>query len=303
MKTKELVYLLKEQLQTSTFKTLDAKPFIAKAYNLVIKHINDTFSSEQVLTPADIDTLQITEHMREKLNKLLKKKISANSSITKKILINELEKITGIGHAKALELIDIGIKNIDQLHQIKYQKVLNLDTKTILKLNPSRHIPHAILQKLQPSLTGFKDAETIMVGSFRRNAQYSNDIDIMVVSRDKKILDKYIDYLKEVILSIWVYSKGNDKISLVLCFSKNPYICYKADIFRTEPEYKHSMLLYSTGSKSFNIRQRSQAKKMGYLLNQKGIWKNGQKINMMADTEQDLFRILGMPYIEPKDRK
>jgi DNA polymerase/3'-5' exonuclease PolX len=118
-------------------------------------------------------------------------------------------------------------------------------------------------------------------------------------------LDDYIKYLKKTFHNkIYLYSKGEDKISLIIQpFKTNDNIRYKFDVFRTEPENYYSMLLYSTGPRDFNIRQRRHAKKLGLLLNQNGIFKNGKKINSSGDTERDLFKILNMDYVEPKDRK
>lgn len=69
-----------------------------------------------------------------------------------------------------------------------------------------------------------------------------------------------------------------------------------------------SMLLYLTGPKEFNIWIRSRAKKMGYKLNEFGLWdakKTFAAPKRMAPTESesDVFYALGMDYIKPEDRR
>jgi DNA polymerase/3'-5' exonuclease PolX len=65
-------------------------------------------------------------------------------------------------------------------------------------------------------------------------------------------------------------------------------------------------LLYFTGSGEFNKNMRTFALKKGYTLNEYGIYKlnqdktKGAKINVK--TEEDVFKLLGMPYIEPNAR-
>ena len=76
---------------------------------------------------------------------------------------------------------------------------------------------------------------------------------------------------------------------------------YKIDVFRTSIEDQIPMLLYSTGSKEFNIVMRGKAKKLGYLLNQKGLFKKGEKVDNLT-SEKDYFDILGMAYQEPRER-
>ena len=70
------------------------------------------------------------------------------------------------------------------------------------------------------------------------------------------------------------------------------------------------MLLYSIGSKKFNIKMRTLAKRKGYLLNQYGIfkYKADQKNISQSDepihvkSERDFFKILDIPYVLPINR-
>jgi DNA polymerase (family 10) len=45
---------------------------------------------------------------------------------------------------------------------------------------------------------------------------------------------------------------------------------------------------------------RSKAKKMGYKVNEYGIYKNNK--NILVESEEEIFALLGMKYLEPQER-
>lgn len=61
-------------------------------------------------------------------------------------------------------------------------------------------------------------------------------------------------------------------------------------------------LLYLTGSRSLNIRQRTRAKRMGFKLNRFGLWcaTSGERLD--DNTERGIFALLDMNYMEPAQR-
>ena len=65
-------------------------------------------------------------------------------------------------------------------------------------------------------------------------------------------------------------------------------------------ESYYTALVYFTGSKEFNINMRQKAKKMGYILNRYGLYKNNKKIPI--NSEKELFEKLKIKFILPKDR-
>jgi DNA polymerase/3'-5' exonuclease PolX len=58
--------------------------------------------------------------------------------------------------------------------------------------------------------------------------------------------------------------------------------------------------LYFTGSKQLNVIMRSRALQLGYTMNEYRM--EGPQKNYPAKTEQDIFRALGMGYLEPHQR-
>jgi DNA polymerase/3'-5' exonuclease PolX len=121
----------------------------------------------------------------------------------------------------------------------------------------------------------------------------------MLVSNSASSIDKYLEYLSKKFKEIHVYLHGNDKASLIV---RDISKYYKLDVFRVPTKYQHAMLLYSTGSKEFNIQMRAIASKMGYLLNQNGLYKKNNTNPVKVSSEKDFFTILGMKYVEPEKR-
>jgi len=60
-------------------------------------------------------------------------------------------------------------------------------------------------------------------------------------------------------------------------------------------------MLYFTGSKEHNIKLRTIARERGYKINEYGIFDTaGNRIT--GDTEEDMYRFLGLRYIPPEKR-
>ena len=88
-----------------------------------------------------------------------------------------------------------------------------------------------------------------------------------------------------------------------LCRYKNNEI-RRLDIRYIEIESFFPAYLYFTGSYEFNERMRGIAKRQGYKLNEYGLYKleNNKERLIQIYSEKDVFDILGMNYLEPKDR-
>lgn len=263
--------------------------FSIAAYNRVIGRIMD--HGPDNMTIDDVKKLQLTEYMKQKICGYFGKKIPKKAN--REILRSSVANITGIGYKKADELIKAGLSEVDQLTSEKYYSMLNTDSQIAVKHKPLKKIPYKMIKEIVHILTKFKD--TILVGGHRRKKTFSKDIDVMLVSKNSDALDKYTEYLTSK-FKVIVYLKGPDKVSMLI--KHKSYL--KLDVFKTTPSSRHSMLLYATGSKNFNIKMRAIAKKQGYLLNQNGLFKDGKKIDIRS--EKGFFKKLKMSYVEPENR-
>ena len=303
MKVYELLFFFNKNIETIDTKS-DTYRFIKIAYNNVIKKIKDAYDLNHNITKSDIDILDITQNMKGKLIEILSYKITEldKKNLCKDRLLQELTNITGIGKSKANKLIQLGLTNIKQLNQKKWEPFLNEGSALFLQNKPLREIPNELIKKLEPKLIEFKQAKTKLVGGFIRKKIFSKDIDVMIISNSDNIINEYIKYLKNIFSDVNVYIKGSDKASIIIFF-KEQYL--KIDIFVSPIKYQYAMLLYATGSKQFNIKMRGIAKRMGYVLNQYGLYKLPISPNskpLPVASEKDFFTILGIPYVTPQNR-
>jgi DNA polymerase/3'-5' exonuclease PolX len=98
---------------------------------------------------------------------------------------------------------------------------------------------------------------------------------------------------------IHVFSQGPVKLGCIIHFVKYKFNV-KLDIFAASAHDYMYQLLFTTGSAKFNIFTRAIAKRRGYLLNQHGLYENG---NLLPITnEKKLFKFLKIKYLQPHER-
>jgi len=250
--------------------------------------------------------------------------------------ITELTKIPEIGPAKADKLYKDGITTIAELTDAfkKDAKLLNSKQQIGLKYysDLEKRIPRSEMDswneffnvilkftiermKIKPEGTKLE-----LVGSYRRKAKDSGDIDILLTSKDpeqgKKLMTNFIKELLKTdnLDSSLVFSSGTTKF---MGLGKIEDYYRHIDIFYySEKEYPFA-LLFSTGSGQFNIEMRADAVKKGYSLSEKElVYKDSTKVTKVTTEEyksdigkdypteeKDIFDFLGLTFIEPENRQ
>lgn len=282
-------------------------------YLRVLDMLDSYYDDHTRVSKEKINTLNLTEHMRAKLldfacgtktDKVISKARKENKeSKDRAHLLTALLAIKGIGRSRAQMLISRGLTSVAQLKRAAWQELLTEETRVFLSLKPAHAIPHEEIQRLEPRILNVH-ANVKLVGSARRKKKYSRDLDVMVVDKNQHALETFLNGLAREFgaANVVPYARGNDKLSVMLIFPDKKKV-YKLDAFRVDPAAEISMLLYSTGSKAHNIAMRSRAKRMGYLLNQHGLFAldSGAKVPGLR-AEEDYFRALNMPYKKPEER-
>jgi DNA polymerase/3'-5' exonuclease PolX len=162
------------------------------------------------------------------------------------------------------------------------------------------------------------------VGSYRRRAADSGDIDVLIrvptgttASQCKEQLAKYVKQLKEVGYIQEVLALGGHKC-MAICRTDDTGTARRLDLLMTpEEEYAYA-LLYFTGSDRFNVAFRQHALKKGLTLNEHRMeWVQVMRSEVPAlrsevpalrsevpalRSEKDIFDYLGLRYVEPWDR-
>jgi len=227
--------------------------------------------------------------------------------------LNKLTKIYGVGPKKGKELIEQGVLSLEDLRE--KQHLLN-DTQIIgLKYydDIEARIPRDEIDEYKEELSSiFKDSTPEgsnfeIVGSYRRGAKKSGDIDIIVTNDkdNKKTFNDFIDRLIKDKILIEVLTRGKTKsMTIAQLPGMRPR---RVDFLYTSPAEYAFAILYFTGSKIFNTVQRQRALDLGYSLNEHGLYKmvqgkKGARIDSEFPTEKSIFDFLEMNFKEPKDR-
>jgi DNA polymerase (family 10) len=74
----------------------------------------------------------------------------------------------------------------------------------------------------------------------------------------------------------------------------------QVDVLITDSGGWGACVMHWTGSAAWNVRQRGVAIKLGYKLNEKGLWEGEKRI--AGATEEEVYKALGEKWTEPKDR-
>jgi len=153
-----------------------------------------------------------------------------------------------------------------------------------------------------------------VVGSYRRGAETSGDIDVLLrvpsawtAAENAAYLGNVVETLETMGYMEYVLALGDKKAMGIARLPEQGPPMYKArrvDVLIT-PEHEYACaLLYFTGSDMFNVAFRQHALQKGYTLNEHGMTPLGEAAQPPPfHTEEDIFRFLSLQYVEPSKRK
>ena len=237
--------------------------------------------------------------------------------------MKSISKIHGIGKVKVKKLSELGIKNVQHLYAYdKQYNILNNIQKIGLKYHEDleKRIPREEMreyEKIFKLIGSHINVITKIVGSYRRGALTSGDIDILVSDNDKKyqnhdknVIDIILNILQKCDIRYITLSKGDKKFMGIIKLKHTIY--RRVDIVIADNLSYPFTLLYFTGSGPFNINMRRKANEYGYTLNEYGLFDNNIIVDKMVifdkigkcqfDTERDIFNFLDMKYLTPDKR-
>ncbi|MBU6500417.1 MAG: DNA polymerase/3'-5' exonuclease PolX [Patescibacteria group bacterium] len=134
--------------------------------------------------------------------------------------------------------------------------------------------------------------KTIVAGSTRRSKETIGDADILVVSKKPAPI---MDYFVEMPEVAQVHAHGATKSSIKIKSGMD------IDLRVVRANSYGAALNYFTGSKDHNVALRKIAISKGYKLNEYGLFK--RKKQVAGKNEEELYKALGMDYIEPEMRE
>lgn len=127
-------------------------------------------------------------------------------------------------------------------------------------------------------------------GSLRRMRETIGDIDLLVASeKPVPVMDAFtsLSYVGEVL------ARGKTKSSILTTKG------LQVDLRVVEPSVWGAALQYFTGSKAHNIRTREIAVRKGLKLSEYGLFRVKSGKLVVAETEEEVYERLGLPWIPP----
>jgi DNA polymerase (family 10) len=226
--------------------------------------------------------------------------------------LRELMEIEGIGPKTALKLYEkLKISSVNELESaVKEGKLSDLEgfgkkkEENILRgIEVYRNAQKRfLLGYLLPVAKGIeermKTLEVVkrisLVGSIRRWKETIGDVDILAISDEPSEVMDLFTQLPEI---KQVLTKGETKSNIVL--NSN----LEVDLRVVGEESFGAALQYFTGSKEHNIKIRDLAISKNWKLNEYGLFDRETNERIAGETEEGIYKALGLSYIEPELRE
>lgn len=312
MKNKEVALLLYKIADYLDFLGVEFKPiaFRRAAQNIEVL----SRDIEEIYTQGKLEEIPaVGRHIAQKIVEYLKTgKLEYFEELKKRIPVDleGLMAISEVGPKRAKVLYQkLGIKNLAELKKAAGQKKIRelfgfgeksensiLRSIEILEKSKGRKllgdcidVGEEIVQKLN-KVYGVTQVD--LAGSARRMKETVGDLDILVISsKPNKVVEAFSN-LKNIQK---VLEKGPTRSSIILDNG------LQVDLRVVEKKSYGAALNYFTGNKEHNINLRKIAIKKGLKLSEYGLFKKNKFVG--GRTEQELYKKLGMVYIEPELRE
>lgn len=250
--------------------------------------------------------------------------------------VTELRGVTGIGDVKARDLINKydlqGVEDLikrwkrGEIRVGRNELTHHIEVGLRWYYDIKQKIPRKEMDEYARILT--KEAKLLdqdlkiqICGSYRREKAFSGDIDVLMTHPKLMTVDDVERYQIKYLLMLvdrMVYNgfivdsltdKGETKYMGVIKLDKADKDCVgrRIDIRFVAYESWAPAIFYFTGSGHFNKIFRGIALQRGFTVNEYGIYhlgNNGKKAAVIPTfTEQQIFSIVGIDYLLPKERE
>ena len=262
-------------------RKLEELPGIGKSISKKIEEIVDSGTLEYYENlkkefPVDFESLAAVEGLGPKTIKLLYDELGVKNikDLERAAKRHQIRRLSGMGYKKEQQILEN----------------LKIAGKGRGRMLLGQILPLA--EDIKGKLESLDVSDVEIAGSIRRMQETIGDIDILVVTDNPKHVMNYFTSMESV---DEIIAKGVLKSSLRL---KNGV---QVDLRVFKEGSFGSALLYFTGSKETNITMRKIAIRKGLKLNEYGVYRGEERV--AGKTEEEVFRSLGMQYIEPELRE
>lgn len=314
----DVLDMLRDLTQLTLLEEGDPQSFRVRAYENATQAVAEQANDLGRLTQKDLQKIRgVGKSTAEKIRELLE-----TGHVQKLELLRQkyprglvaLLRLQGVG-PKAVRRLqsELGVQSLEDLRralgeqrlrglkgfgekseQKLLQAIERLEKEGVLGRTPiSVALPHAsrIVAELR-QVPGVSYAS--YCGSLRRFSETVGDIDIVVAASDAA---KVMDAVVALGAVESVLARGETKTSIVTQRG------VQVDVRVVQQHQLGAALLYFTGSKAHNVKLRQRALKRGWTLNEYALSElEGGKV-IASETEEQIYRALGLPYIEPELRE
>jgi DNA polymerase (family 10) len=226
--------------------------------------------------------------------------------------VRSLISIPGLGPKRAMVLhqeLEIGSVEelLDALHEGRLKGLAGFGPKTEENLKRGIQMMQSsgdrvllgvamdIAEEMLGELRGIRAVKRADVaGSLRRMRETIGDIDLLVASEQPaKVMDAFasLSYVERVM------ARGDTKSSVVTTKG------LQVDLRVVEPKVWGAALQYFTGSQAHNVHVREIAVRKGLKLSEYGLFRAKSGKLIVAETEEEVYGRLGLPWIPPTLRE
>ena len=226
--------------------------------------------------------------------------------------VRDMIAVPGLGPKKAMILYrDLGIADVDGLQAAvdagRLAELKGFGPKTEenirrglerLQQQSGRTLSSVAMDLADDFLERLRDLPQVarmeFAGSLRRMVETVGDLDLLVASEDPVPV---MDAFTSVGMVERVLAKGETKSSVITRGG------LQVDLRVVPLEAWGAAMIYFTGSKAHNIRIREMAVRKGLKLNEYGLFEAKSGTLVVANTEEEVYERLGLPWIPPTLRE
>ncbi len=314
MKNQEIARIFAEMADILEIK--EDNPFKIRAYRRAALNLEGLAKSVAELTHEELLAIPgIGEELTAKIEEYLQTgAIHAHEKLKGEIPAGLLEllAVPGLGpktarhlhealHVTSLEDLEqlarehrlAGVPGIQQKTEENILKGISTVKRGRERLPLGKLLPIAL--ELVAELKNKAKIERIEIaGSIRRWKETVKDIDLVATTKSPAQLMVGFVHLPQV---EQVIMHGPTRSSVLLREG------VQVDLRVVERESFGAALAYLTGSKGHNIRLRDMALKQGLKINEYGIFRGKDEKRLGGSEEEDVYRLLGLPFIAPEMRE
>ena len=226
--------------------------------------------------------------------------------------VRDMMQLEGVGPKTAVRLQqELGVASIEDLKRAAEEGRIRglkgfgekseaniLESIEEFRSRQTRFLLGAVLPVIEQITAYMRESDSVIevevAGSARRRKETVGDLDVLVSSvRPEEVSERFVSMPP----ILRVLSHGITRSTVVM----ENYL--QVDLRVVPPESYGAALQYFTGSKDHNVKLRTIAVRLGYKLNEYGLFKRENDKRVAGEDERGIYEALGMALMPPELRE